>query len=474
MADVYDLVVIGAGSAGLSAASLAARLGVRVALVERNRIGGDCTWTGCVPSKALLHSARIAHQMRHANVFGLEPATPKVDLAAVMDRVRAAIDRVYQSETPEALTRQGIDVIKGAARFVDPLHVEVDGRVVRGRRFLITTGARAVIPRIPGLDGIPYHTYETVFDLRVAPSRLLVLGAGPVGIELGQAFQRLGSQVTLLDAAPRVLPVAHPAASAILARRLGDEGVVVRTGASIKQVTLRDGAIVASVDGDEHEGDALLVAVGRRPDLDGLGLERALIRVRDGAIIVDHRLRTSQRHIYAAGDVTGGVQFTHYAGWQAAIAVRNALLPGSSRGIPAVVPWVVFTDPEIAEVGVTERAARQQGLDIRVTRWPVERIDRAQTAADDVGFLDLVARPNDTLIGATVVASAAGELVNELALAITRGLTLRELATALHAYPTYGIAIEQAAAEAVVARLTAGWRGRLLGALIALTARGRT
>ena len=464
MPDVRDLIVIGAGSAGLAAASLAARVGARVTLVESHRIGGDCTWTGCVPSKTLIHAAGVAHGMRRAEIFGLPRLEPKVDLGAVMDRVRAAIARVYAFESPEALIALGIEVVFGAARFRDQWSIEVEGRILRGRRFVIATGASPVIPSIAGLAATRHVTYETIFDLTALPSRLVVLGAGPVGLELGQAFRRFGSHVTILDQAPRILPIADPEASAVVARRFGDEGVELRTGVSVDRVTTRDRSIVVTANGTEFAADTLLVAIGRRASVEGLALERAGVTANEKGVVVDTRLRTSRRHIYAAGDVTGAFQFTHYAAWQGLIAARNALLPGWMRGIPPHVPWAVFTDPEVSHVGATEDEARRRARDVHVHRWPVTRVDRAQTTGDDDGFVKLVADPGGRLLGATVVSAQASELVNELVLALDRGLRVDDLARTMHAYPTYGVAIQQAAGEAVLGRLTLGWRGRLLRA----------
>ncbi|MBI4493937.1 MAG: FAD-dependent oxidoreductase [Chloroflexi bacterium] len=465
MEDRYDLIVVGAGSAGLAAASFAARLGVRVALIERDRVGGDCTWSGCVPSKALLHAARVAQLVRRAEAVGLQRVERSLDLERVMAQVQAAVARVYAFETPAALARDGIEVVEGAARFLDPHAVEVAGRVLRARRFIVCTGAQPAIPPIPGLAEAPYLTYADVFTLRALPKHLLVLGGGPIGVELGQAFQRLGSAVTLLEQAERILPIADPEASAALAEQLVDEGVQLRTGAAVARVEPRAGAIAVAVGDAEHVGDALLVAVGRRPNVAGLGLERAGVEHTGKGIPVDARLRTNQKHIYACGDVTGALQFTHHAAWQGFVAARNALLPGSSRGSPDAVPWVVFTEPEVAQVGLTEQEARERWGAVLVARWPIERVDRAQTAGEQRGLLKLVARQSGKLVGATMVASAGGELINELALALERGLTLSDLASTMHAYPTYGFGIQQASAEAMLKRLTHGWRGRLLGAL---------
>ncbi len=463
----FDLGIIGAGSAGLVAASFARAAGARVVLVEASRIGGDCTWTGCVPSKALLHAGKVARQVKNAAGFGVLARFDGVDFPRVMAHVHGARERVYARETPERLREQGIQVALGHGRFLDPRTIEVDGKRIRARHFVICTGAAPIIPRIPGLAATPYVTYETAFDLPRLPRRLLVLGGGSVGVEMAQAFARLGSQVTLIEQVDRLLPAVDPEASRAIDRQLRAEGVAVRVGRAVERVESGGEAVALEAGGERLEGDLLLVAAGRRPRLDGLELERAGVAFDAGGIKVDVHLRTSQPHIYAAGDaVAGSPQFTHYAGWQGFVAARNALLPGKARGIRAGVPSVVFTDPEIGQVGISEDEARRQGEPLRVYRVPVSHIDRAQTAAEDNGFAKIVARPNGRLLGATVVSTSAGELIDELSLALDGGLRLPRLAATLHAYPTYGMAIQELALRASLVRATSGWRGRLLRALI--------
>ena len=352
--DGYDLVVIGAGSAGLVAADFAARFGARVLLIEKDRIGGDCTWTGCVPSKALLHAASLAHQSRVASHLGIRVGGVEVDFPAVMRQVRQAVARVYSFETPEQLAKRGVAVEQGQAHFLDQHSVAVGGRRIHGRSFVICTGAVPQRPSLAGLDAVPYLTYEEVFELDELPDGLLVLGGGPVGVELAQAFARLGSHVTLLEKESRLLSAADPEAGVVLARVLAAEGVTIETG--FEAVDARDtgGEIVLSSKRARFAGDRLLVATGRRPDVEGLDLERAGVAYDERGVRADHNLKTSQSHIYAAGDVTGSFQFTHYAGWQGYAAARNALLPGSARGLAETVPWAVFTEPELAQVGLTE------------------------------------------------------------------------------------------------------------------------
>jgi pyruvate/2-oxoglutarate dehydrogenase complex dihydrolipoamide dehydrogenase (E3) component len=368
----YDIVIIGAGSTGLTAADFAIQLGARVALVEKDRTGGECTWTGCVPSKTLLKAARVAHHMRTAGRYGLPHVEPAVDLKSVMAHVWAVVNEVYHEESPDALHAAGIDVFLDAAQFLDPHTVATGEETLSARHVLIATGAHPFLPPVGGLESVDCLTYETIWDLQVLPKRLLVLGAGPIGCEMAQAFRRFGAQVTLLSSRDRVLPRDDPAASRVLAQVFEAEGVDVRANARAERAWQDKDGIHLLAGGDELMGDALFVAAGRRPNVAGLGLEEAGVSYSDEGIQVDENPRTSARHIYAAGDCIGRHQFTHYAGWQAVIAVRNALLPGASKGIPEQVPWTTFTDPEVAHAGLTEAQARTQS--IPPIRPPVGRL----------------------------------------------------------------------------------------------------
>ena len=462
--DRYDLVVIGGGSAGLTAAGFAAAVGARV-LIAAERLGGDCTWTGCIPSKTLIRVARQVHDARNPPSTGGSAREPMVDFTHVMADVHAAVERVYALETPEELAKRRVEVAIGTASFVDRESIQVADRLVRAEHLIVCTGATPVVPDIPGLDAVRVLTYETFFDLERMPASLVVVGAGATGLELAQALGRLGSNVSVVEQRAQVLPDVDSDAAAVIHRRLQGEGIRLYLSSAVSSVSAVGSRLELRVRDDHLQAEGLLIAAGRRPRIEGLELGRAGIDVRDGAIRVDKNLRTTNPLVHAAGDVTGGFQFTHYAGWQGYIAARNALLPGTQDGTRANVPWVVFTDPEIAQAGWSEVQARTQFSDVRVLRMELDRVDRAQTEGETDGFLKLVTAGSGKLIGATVVSRVAGETINELALAIDRGLTLSELAGTIHAYPTFGFAIQQLAAEASMEAAASGIRGRAISAL---------
>ena len=466
MHQAYDLIVIGGGSAGLTAARFGAQLGLRVALAEKERIGGDCTWTGCIPSKSLVKAAKIAHDMRSANRYGLNAVEPLADLKAIMARVKAVSEEVYQGESTETLGNEGIDVFSGPAKFLDSGTVQVGDANLIGRKFVIATGARPATPSIPGITDVDYLTYETVWELQALPKRLLVIGGGPIGCELGQAFQRLGSRVVLLEAGLRLLSKDEPDASDLVLACLVEEGMDVRLGASVQRVWQQGTIIHAEAGGKELLGDALLLAVGRTPRVDNLGLEQAGVRYTARGIEVDARLRTNRKHIYAAGDCLGGYQFTHYAGWQGFMAVRNAFLPGSTKALLNHVPWATFTDPEVARVGLSEAQSRAAyGDKVCTANWPLAKVDRALTEGQPQGFLKIIYRNNGTVLGATIVAPSAAEMVQEWALAIAQDLKIGDVANSLHVYPAYAMGNMQAAADIRVKQLLAGISGRVVRAL---------
>jgi pyruvate/2-oxoglutarate dehydrogenase complex dihydrolipoamide dehydrogenase (E3) component len=469
MTEPYDLAVIGAGSAGLTAAGVAVQLGLRVALVEKRRVGGDCTWTGCVPSKTLRKSAKVAHQMRTASQYGLPNVEPQVDFQAVMAHVRAVVRDIYQEESPQALRDEGIDVFLGAARFLDPMTIAVGDDSLEARHVLIATGAHPHIPPIEGLDGLPYLTYESIWDLEALPQHLVVVGAGPVGCEMAQAYGRLGAQVTLLASGERVLPRDEPSASRVIEKVFAAEGIDVRCGARAAAAWRDSDGVHLTAGGDEFSGDALLIAAGRRPNVIGLDLEKAGVAYNASGIEVDRDLRTSQRHIYAAGDCLGGPQFTHYAGWQAFMAVRNAFLPGAAKGLIEHVPWTTFTDPEVAHVGMTLAQARAlHGNEAMTCGWSMRKVDRARAEGDTQGFLKVVHKRDGALLGVTAVCDRAGEMLQEWIVAWEHGLKVGDVGSAMHVYPTYSTASQQAAAAVRVNQLLAGTPGRLVKRLARL------
>ena len=459
----FDIVIIGAGSGGLTAAAFAARLGAKTALIEKAHIGGDCTWTGCVPSKAMLRAARVAHEIRTAARYGIDTNPPVIDMRGIRDYVRSAISDVYQHETPEALQQAGIDVIIGRAQFLDPHTVQVERRRIRGSVFLITTGGHALIPPIGGLERVRYLTYEKLFESDRLPATLAIIGSGPIGMEMAQAYQRLGTQVTITG--ERILPRDEPEARETMRKVFEREGVRFVFGRA-KTVRQDGNQTVTSTTAGEIRTEMLLLAAGRRPAVSGLDLEKAGVDYSAAGIRVDNRLRTSVKHIYAAGDVVGGYQFTHLAGWQAFQAVRNALLPGNASGFAADVPWVTYTDPEVAHTGLTEEQARQRfGGGIGVHTRPMSMVDRAVCENDRDGFIKIVTKRNGAIVGATMVASRAGEAISEMVFAVAKGWRLTDIAGTIHPYPTYSTAIQQLAAETTHKQILSGIRGRLLRAV---------
>jgi len=456
----YDLVVVGGGTGGLVSALIAAGIGARVALIERDRTGGDCLWTGCVPSKSLIAAAGLAHGIRHADTVGLAPCEPVIDFGRVMDHVRDAIATIQPHDSPQRLRAAGVEVTPANARFDGPGHIRVDGRELRWRAAIIATGSGPVTPPIPGLaESEPLNT-ETVWGLRELPRRLVVLGGGPIGCELGQAFARLGSDVTIVEQADRLLVNEEPRAGELITSRLTGEGIDVRLGSQAIEVRPSgDGAHELSLDGSPSPEavifDRILVATGRVPQTEHLGLHSVGVNVDDrGAVIVDRRLRTSARGIYAVGDVTGLLPFTHVAAHHARVATPNALFHARGQ-ISETIPWVTFTDPEVARVGLTEAQARERWGDrVIVTESDYETLDRAITAGEAYGFAKLVADPRRRLVGATVAAPAGGEAIAELTAWVARGEKIDAVSRTVHAYPTFAEGPARAADQHLTARYT--------------------
>jgi pyruvate/2-oxoglutarate dehydrogenase complex dihydrolipoamide dehydrogenase (E3) component len=450
----YDLVAIGGGTAGLVAAGGAALLGARAAMIERALLGGDCLVTGCVPSKALLAAAGMVHAARRAGEFGIRVGPIEVDFPAVMERVRRVRAAIAPHDGAEGMRGRGVDVLFGHARFTGPSELDLDGRPVRFRRAVICTGARPAMPESPGLSEHGM-TSETLFELSELPSRLVVLGGGPVGCEMAQAFARLGSKVTLVQRAPRLLPRDDPAAGDLLADAFREEGIDVRLGAEVTRVESGvAGLTVHSTEAGhpaETATDRVLVAAGRRPNVDGLGLEVAGVAYDAHGVRVNRRHRTTNPRVYAAGDVCSHYQFTHAAYSQAEFACLNALLPIRLNARDRVMSWVTYTDPEVAHVGPAWDAL--SGTDSFTQ--PVATNDRALTEGETRGFARIhCRRGTDRVVAATVVGRAAGEVIPALAVAIANGLRLRHVQRTIFPYPTRAESVRKAADEWRFATLT--------------------
>ena len=440
----YDIVIIGAGAAGLIGARFAAKLGAKVALVDRAKIGGDCTWTGCIPSKSLIHIAKIAHSANQGNKLGVQCEGVTTDWTKVMKFVNSTIADVYAHTTPELLESEGIEVVLGEPKFINSTSIEVAGHgTLTSKSFLICVGAEPSIPPIPGLVETPYLTYLNLFELKSQPKSLIIVGAGPVGLEMAQAFSRLGTDVTLIGHS--IFSREEPEVGDFMTSKFQAEGVNIRIG-SVENVRRTENGIAVTAGGGELHAEQLLVSTGRTPRLEGLNLEAAGVESSHKGIKVDDSLQSSVKNIFAAGDCIGSYQFSHFAGWQAWQAVRTALLPGSGGGTTNVLPWCTFTDPEVARVGPLEAEARKtHGDALQSKTLQLKDIDRA-ICEDDLGFIKLL-HIGTKIVGATVVAARAGELINEVALAMKQNIGLDKLAGTIHAYPTYSSALQLMATD---------------------------
>ncbi len=469
----YDLVVIGGGTAGLVSAAGTAGLGGRVALVERHLLGGDCLNYGCVPSKAIIRAARTAYEVQRASDFGVMASVgrelasggrqppeesgnhPSVDFPAVMSRMRRLRAGISHHDSAERFTKQGVHVYLGQARFTGEQSIEVGGQTLRFKRAIIASGARAAVPDIPGLADAGFLTNETVFSLTELPHRLIVIGGGPIGCELAQAFRRFGSEVTLIQRGSRLLPKDEPEAAEIVARQLAREGVNVLMSARLLRVELSAKGKRLTIDGlgsagaspsqvgspTAVEADAILVAAGRTSNIDGLDLDAAGVAYSQRGVTVNDFLQTTNSRIFAAGDIAGSYQFTHAADAMARICIQNALFSfghlGKKRLSKLVVPWTTFTDPEVAHVGLTVETAKEQGLAIDTYRENFRRVDRAILDGEEEGFAMIhTRRGTPHVVGCTIVGSHAGNMIGEISLLMTAGLKLSNLASTIHCYPT--------------------------------------
>jgi len=469
----YDLIVIGGGSGGLVAAAGAAHLGARVALIEKKALGGDCLYTGCVPSKTLIRSARFAAEMRRAEEFGF--AAPErwqfkdKSFASITNRVARVIETVGEHDAPERFQAMGIEIIFGTPRFVSPREIEIVAeqekkQIVTARRFCISTGSRPAVPPIEGLRQTGFLTNEEVFRLKHCPRSLAVIGGGPIGLELGQAFARFGSRVTIIEAGTRLLPKEDEEISASITDFLRAEELNVRLETKVTRVTtaannLKTLTLERNGVTEEIQVEEILVATGREPNTEGLNLEAAGVQYDKQRIVTDNYLRTTARHIFAAGDATNHFPFTHMAAYEASVVVRNSLLfwPLMQKTDFRVVPWAIFTDPEIARVGLTEAEARNKfGADnMRVYRTMFADNDRANTEAATGGFIKLVCTHHkDRIVGAHIIGTGAGELIHEAVLAMKLNLSVTALGSLIHVYPTLSQITQQAGLDALLAKLT--------------------
>lgn len=450
-APAYDLIVLGGGTAGLVSAVGAAALGARVALIERHLLGGDCLNTGCVPSKALIRSARAVGELKRAGRLGVTTDGLHVDFAAVMRRMRRRRAEIAVHDSADRLRGLGVDVFFGSARFADARTVVVESHRLHFRRAVIATGGRPTAPPIEGLDAVPFLTNETVFSLTELPRRLLVIGAGPIGCELAQSFARFGSQVTVFDQVPQVLPREDVDAAAIVRRHLEQDGVQFALGVTIERCSQAGGEIrlhyVRNLDRQvayaSVAGDAILVAAGRAPNIETLNLEAAGVEATKHGVTVNDRLQTSNPRIYASGDVCSAYKFTHAADAMSRIVLQNALFYGRRKASALVIPWVTYTDPELAHVGVSESDVANSSGRMHTITIPLSQIDRAVVDEEIDGFVR-VHHEQGRLRGCTIVAPHAGDMIGEVAYAMTHGGTLSALSSTIHPYPTYAEALRKA------------------------------
>lgn len=460
MAVEYDLVVIGGGSAGLLVAGIAASLKAKVALIERDRLGGDCLWYGCVPSKSLIHASRIAYEVKHAGRFGVYCQEPEIDFAKAINHVQGVISTIEPHDSPERFESLGVEVIFGSGEFIDRKTFKVNHRNLQARAFVIATGSRAAIPTIAGLQEAGYITNEQVFSITKRPESIAIIGGGPIGCELGQAFSRLGSQVTIIASSDRLLSKEDPEASQVIADQFASENIRVLTNTRSDRVEVSGGKKHLWADNQKiAEVDEILIAAGRQPNIESLNLAAAGVETHQKntagygnsgskqGIRVNAKLQTTNKRIYACGDVIGGYQFTHVAGYEANIVLRNALFLPVIKADYRVIPWATFTDPEVARVGLTQQEAKERyGDDIYVVKLNFDEVDRAQAEAATQGFAKIITRRNGQILGAHLVGSSAGELIPEIVLAMSHNLKISALG-GIHIYPTLAEVNSKAAFE---------------------------
>ncbi|MEX2451642.1 MAG: FAD-dependent oxidoreductase [Rhodospirillales bacterium] len=443
-----DICVIGGGSGGLSVAAGASQMGAPTVLIEKDKMGGDCLNTGCVPSKALLAAGHAAEAVRGAHRFGVDANGPAVDGPRVYDHVRRVIAAIAPMDSVERFEGLGVRVIKAAARFTGPREVEAGGQRIQARRFVIATGSQPAVPPIAGLEDVPYLTNETVFEQHDLPEHLVIIGGGPIGIEMAQAHGQLGAKVTVLEMAS-ILPKDDPELVGVVRAHLIRHGIAIHENVKVTAVAKSAAGVSVSVEQDgvtrKIEGSHLLVAAGRKPTVEGLDLEKATVAYTPKGIEVDARLRTTNKKIFAIGDVVGGYQFTHMAGYHAGVVIKNALFRLPAKVDHDAVPWVTYTAPELAQVGMTEEQARAAAGTIRVLRWSFGENDRAQAERETAGQIKVVTAKNGKVLGAGIVGMHAGELIQPWILAVGQKMKIGAMANMIAPYPTLGEAGKRAA-----------------------------
>lgn len=473
----FDLAVIGGGSAGLTAAIVAGNVGAKVLLVDKKRLGGDCLHSGCIPSKALIHAARVAHSARTAAAVGVRTGEINVDFSQVMAHVRSRIEAVGEGETPEKLEDHGVEVTFGGARFLSPEKILIGkDREVESKSFVIAVGAKPWIPPVEGLEAAGYLDHKSLFNKRDLPQRLAVVGGGPVGVEMAQALCRLGVEVTLLEAGPRLMvrddkELAHELQK-ILTRELNvvcsAKVLAVERNGQTKTVRFQqtlpgEGTAPKAARGESLEVDEVLFATGRRPHFENLNLDAAGVQATHAGVVVDDTLRTTAKNIWACGDCAGSYQFTHFAEAQARVAARNALFRGNSNFRPKSVPWVTFTDPELAHTGLTEVDAVKRGVDHLVYRYPYSQLDRAITDRATEGLAKVVVTPKGKVLGASILGPSAGEAISEVSLALDAGWTLSQIGESIHPYPVMNRVLRRLADQRFFQEGISNWTRTLFG-----------
>jgi pyruvate/2-oxoglutarate dehydrogenase complex dihydrolipoamide dehydrogenase (E3) component len=473
----FDSIVIGGGAAGLTASGISANFGAKTMMIERHKLGGDCTWTGCVPSKVLLKAGKVAQQMKQASKYGLIDSEPKIDFKKVIEHVDKVRKEVYEdADRPEIFEEMGIEVVEGEAKFINPHTIEIklsDGEVreVTSRFFFIAAGGSAFVPPIDGIESVDYLTNDSLFELEDLPKELIIIGGGPIGTEMSQAFTNLGSKVTVIDMAPRIMMNDDPELTEILFDELQKQGVTYELNAVVKSVSQNEKRVTVNIEVDGVEknitGDKLLMATGRKPNLNGLGLDEAGVEYTKKGITINNSCRTNKKNIYAIGDISSKYQFTHMSEHMAKVATSRAMLKVPMKMDLKHITWATFTSPEVAHVGATEKELNESGTKFEVYRFPYSKIDRAVTEGEAVGLIKIYAKKfSGKILGASVVGAHAGEFISEYAVAMKNGVSLRNIADTIHPYPSWGLGARRAADQWYIRNQSEGtvkWIKRIFG-----------